>query len=210
MIRKRENRRKIYYVPGMISLIVIPLLCFYHFYKVDAFKEERCMDIYICNDSIGTKNIMSYKRNYKVFNFNNSLDLERKKLNRLRFDLKELNRTNDTINGIQVCFGTKMKYEVYIEILDIFFAEKETLFMQYKNNFFVLRIPKPKNQISVKIVPITCGYFEANKDYILEQERKRKYEYYLSLYKQNWIVLLGYLGIVFLNIFAVVKFNKNR
>lgn len=135
MIRKRENRRKIYYVPGIISLIVIPLLCFYHFYKVDAFKEERCMDIYICNDSIGTKDIMSYKRNYKVFNFNNSLDLERKKLNRLRFDLKELNRTNDTINGIQVCFGTKMKYEVYIEILISSLLKKKHCLCNIKTTF---------------------------------------------------------------------------
>lgn len=62
----------------MISLIVIPLLCFYHFYKVDAFKEEGCIDIYIPSDSAEIEKVMAYKRNYKVFNFNNSLDLERK------------------------------------------------------------------------------------------------------------------------------------
>ncbi|MCP2029462.1 hypothetical protein L1276_004649 [Flavobacterium sp. HSC-32F16] len=207
---KREKRKKIFYVPGMISLVLIPLVCFYHFYKVDAFKDERCIDINIPSDSIEIKNFLSLKRDYQVFNFQNSLDLERNNLNKLQFALRNLNRTNDTIKGIQIHLGKKMKYEVYIRILDIFIIEKMLLYTQYKDDFFVVMLPKPKPSNAEKIVPIVCGYWEANKDYFLEEERKAKLKYIISLYEKYWIVFLGYFGIVLINIFALVKFNKNQ
>ena len=55
MIKKREKRRRIFYVPGMISLIFIPLFCFYHFYTTDAFKVEKSMIVYFPLDSIVEK-----------------------------------------------------------------------------------------------------------------------------------------------------------
>lgn len=210
MIEKREKRKKIFYVPGMISLILIPVFCFYHFYKVDAFKVESCIDISF-PDSIQKKGFLQIKRNYQVFNLNSGEDLEKEKLNDLQLALRKIKRKNDTINGIQVHLGNKMQYEVYIRVLDIIGIEQMPMFIQNDNNFFVLMMPKPKFKNDLKeIVPYKCGYWEANKDFFLERERKRLLEYNLSLYKKNWILLLGYLGIVLLNFFALVKFNKNK
>ncbi|MFH6993661.1 hypothetical protein [Flavobacterium sp. FlaQc-48] len=210
MIERREKRKKIFYVPGMISLILIPFFCFYHFYKVDAFKVESCFGISF-PDAIQKKGFLAIKRNYQVFNLNSTEDLERQKLNELQLALRKIKRENDTVNAIKVHLGTKMRYEVYVRVLEIFAIEGMPVFIQNDNDFLVLMMPKPKfKNDSGKIVSFKCGYWEANKDFILEEERKRQLEYNLSLYKKNWVLLLAYSGLVFLNIFALVKFNKNR
>lgn len=210
MIEKREKRKKIFYVPGMISLILIPVFCFYHFYKVDAFKVESCVDVSF-SDAVQKKSFLQIKRNYQVFNLNSSEDFEKEKLNDLQLALRKINRKNDTINGIQIHLGDKMQYEVYIRVLDILAIEQMPLFIQNSNDFFVLMMPKPKfKNVFKEIIPFKCGYWEANKDFFLERERKRQLEYNLSLYKKNWILLSAYLGLVLLNIFALVKFNKSR
>ncbi len=210
MIEKREKRKKIFYVPGMISLILIPVFCFYHFYKVDAFTVESCVDVSF-PDSIQKKAFLQIKRNYQVFNLNSSEDLEKEKLNDLQLALRKINQKNDTINGIQIHLGNKMQYEVYIRVLDILAIEQMPLYIQNDNDFFLFMMPKPKFKSDFKkIVPFKCGYWEANKDFFLERERKRQLEYNLALYKKNWILLSAYLGLVLLNIFALVKFNKNK
>ena len=158
MIEKREKRKKIFYVPGMISLVLIPVFCFYHFYKVDAFKVESCVDISF-PDSIQKKAFLQIKRNYQVFNLNSSEDLEKEKLDDLQLALRKINRKNDTINGIQIHLGDKMQYEVYIRVLDILAIEQMPLYIQNDNDFFVLMMPKPKvKKYSRVIILYKCGY----------------------------------------------------
>ncbi|OMQ10030.1 hypothetical protein [[Flexibacter] sp. ATCC 35103] len=211
MINEREKRKRIFYVPGMISLVFIPLFCFYHFYKVDAFKDIRTIDVHFPEDSITKEYLLSKKRNYQFFNFNNSENLENKNLKNLQITLRKLNRVNDTINGVQIHLGNKMTYDVYIKILDVFMIEGISTYLKYNDDFFVLMLPKPKvNKNSPKIVPINCGYWEANKDYFLKMEREQQLKDLLSLYKKYKILFMGYIAIVFLNIFALVKFNKTR
>lgn len=211
MIKKREKRRRIFYVPGMISLIFIPLFCFYHFYKIDAFKVEKSMNIYIPLDSIVEKQLSQHTRVYKEFSFNNSEITESKKLHNLQYVLRKLYRENDTINGVKIHLGNKMNYEVYIRILDILTIEKIYTYVQYKNDFFVLIFPKRKpNKNLPKLILFECGYAEANKMYFLEQEKERQFQYNLALYKKYGFLFLGYFGILLLNIFALVKFNKNQ
>lgn len=210
MIEKREKRKNIFYVPGMISLVFIPLFCFYHFYKVDAFKVYGAVDLSF-PDSIQKKGFLAIKRSYQLFNLNSTEDLEEKKLNELQLALREIKEKNDTINGIQIHLGNKMRYEVYVRVLDILAIEQMPFFIQNDNDFLVLMMPKPKVQkYSREIIPYKCGYWEANKDFFMENERKRQLEYNLSLYKKNWVLLLAFLGLVFLNIFSLVKFNKSR
>lgn len=211
MIEKRKRRKKIFYVPGLISLVFIPVLCLVSWYNADAFKEERCINISFPGESLTKPGLLSFKRNYQVFSFNSSEVALRKDLGNLQVALRKLNRENDTINGVQIHLGNKMKYEVYIRLLDIFAIEEMPNFEQYNNDFFVVMVPKPKYDKNLrKIIPITCGYWEANKEFFLKEEKEKQFQYVLTLYKKYWFLFLGYLGIVFLNIFALVKFNKSR
>lgn len=209
MIKERTKRKRIFYVPGMISLVLIPLFCFYHFYKVNAFRIEGVIKFYSPSDSAMTEKFLAIKRNYRIIDFNNSLDVEHKKINNLQFALRKLNKENDTVNGIKIHFDKKAKYEVYVKVLEILELEKMPYYMQYKDDFLVLMMPESKKS---KVRSFVCGlqYLYMSEEDLLEEERKKQFENIIALFKNNLILFLGYLGIVLINIFALVKFNKKE
>ncbi|MBF4518850.1 hypothetical protein IRZ71_21040 [Flavobacterium sp. ANB] len=210
MIEKREKRKKIFYVPGMISLIFIPLLCLIYFYKVDAFKVYTLLNVELPapdNNVFEELNIADLRK-YKIFNYNSNEFEENRSLEKLRFSLRKLKKENDTINGIRIHLGKKMTYGVYVQVLNIFAEEGIEIYIPHKDDFWVFMKPKPKQNKSIRIPIIRiCGY---DGDFWEKQREEAERKYVLSLYRKNWVLFLGYFGLVLLNIFALVKFNKNR
>jgi len=201
MIEKREKRKKIFYVPGMISLVFIPLFCLIYFYRTDTFKVYGALEFGLVPDK---QTFEKYKvpvlRNYTTFNFEKNRSLEVKKLNQLKKFLKELVRTSDTINGAKIHFGPKTDYNTFVNVIEILRIQKVPTWAPYKDDIFALANKKIKNTRS-----FICG----TRSIIVEEEREFTW-LQLNFFKNHWILFIGYLSIVALNIFALVKFNKNR
>ena len=206
-----KKHKRIFYRPGMISLVLIPLLCLYFFYKNDVFTVYCSFNFSFIEESVFVNKNIHNIRKYKDFNFNNSELIEQSKLNELKVSLRKLKKDNDTINGIKIHFGKSTNYAVFIEVLDILTIEEMPIYCPYRNDIWVLVLPKPKFSKYNKITPLKiCGYYEANKEYWLEMDRKAEREKQYYLFKKYWILFLGYFGIVLLNIFALIKFNKSK
>ena len=211
MIRKRENRRRIYYVPGMISLIVIPLLCFYHFYKVDAFAMYGTLDLMIPNKDEFEKYKIADLRKYQVFEFNDVKVKELERIKELRFFVRDIVKKYDTINGAKIHFGPKTDYDTFVNVITIMTEEEVPTWALFSDNMYAVAHAKPKVKKDHRFFCGTPKYSKENTIRMGEENRKKELNVFLfSFLKQQWIVFLGYLGIVFLNIFALVKFNKNR
>lgn len=211
MIRIRERRKKIFYVPGMISLVLIPVLCYCHFYKVDAFKVYGSLDISLVpNKEEFEKYNIKDLRKYKDFIFNGEKTQELK-LQELRFFVRDLVRKYDTINGAKIHFSSKADYNTFVNVIDILTVEKVPTWAPYKDDIYVLTSAKSKNKQDRRFFCDTGKYSEINTLRIEEENRKKELSIFqVSFLKQQWIIFLGYLGIVFLNIFTLVKFNKNK
>ncbi|WP_163398978.1 hypothetical protein [Flavobacterium fluviatile] len=208
MIEERKKRKKIFYVPGMISLVLIPLFCFYHFYKTDAFKVEGCLDISVATKEEFEKYRIKDLRKYKDFSFKQDKSEE---LKELRFFVRDLVRKYDTINGAKIHFDSKTDYNTFISVINLIVEEKVELWTHYKDDIYVLSVSMPKpTKFSGTIKYFSCGYYEANKSYFLEMEKEKQFQYIVTLYKKYWIIFMGYFGILLLNIFSLVKFNKNQ
>lgn len=211
MIRKRENRRRIYYVPGMISLIVIPLLCFYHFYKVDAFTMYGALDLMIPNKDEFEKYKIADLRKYQVFEFNDVKVKELERIKELRFFVRDIVKKYDTINGAKIHFGPKTDYDTFVNVITIMTEEEVPTWALFSDNMYAVAHAKRKVKKDHRFFCGTSKYSKENTIRMGEENRKKELNVFLfSFLKQQWIVFLGYLGIVFLNIFALVKFNKNR
>ncbi len=193
----------------MISLVCIPLLCVYFFYKNDVFTVYCSFSFSFIEASVFVEKDIPNIRKYKDFSFDNSELSEQNKLKELQVSLRKLKKDIDTINGIKIHFGKKANYAVFVEVLDILTVEDMPIYCPYRNDIWVLVPPKPKPNKNRKIIPLmTCGYYEANKEYWLEMERKAEREKQYFLFKKYWILFFGYFGIVILNIFTLIKFNK--
>jgi len=216
MIREREKRKKIFYVPGMISLIFIPLFCLYHFNKVDAFKVYGAIELSLPNKEDFEKYKVETLRKYKVYKFSGNEFDDKKKLYEMRFYLKKLRSTKDTVNGIKLQYNSKTNYDTFIKTLDILAIEDPPTWGMFGNDIYVIATsnsPKKVKKESVGHV-MNCGTMEVMRQQAYWEEKNRKEEevrvFQVSFLKQQWIIFLGYLGLVLLNIFALVKFNKNE
>jgi len=211
MIEKRKKRKKIFYVPGMISLVLIPLFCFYHFYKIDAFKVYGSVDFSVSNKEDFEKYKVRDLRKYKAFNFNDTRLNEEHKLKELRFYARNLVGKFDTINGAKIYFGPNTDYDTFICVVNIMNEEKMPTYALFSNTMYAFAHAKPKPD---KRRIFVCGTTEAsirNSRLMEEESQKNKLQIFQkSFLKQQWLIILGYLGIVLINIFALVKFNKNK
>lgn len=159
----------------------------------------------------------SVLRNYQVFQLNNSIELEKDNLKEIQLSVRKLKKSNDTINGVKIHFGKRSSYAVFIRVHDILGIEEDIPFyMNYKDDLWVLMPNKYKNQKADKAEnnKMNCGTQEVMRAAALRlqeiEKEKEKEAFEISFLKNMWPVLLAYLGIVFINLFALVKFNKNR
>lgn len=216
MIERREKRKKIFYVPGMISLVLIPLFCFYHFYKVDAFEVPRAMNLSIPVGNDFEEYKIASLRKYKVFNFDGS-DLEKKKLNEMKLYLRKLRIEKDTVNGIKMHFDSKSYYQTFITTLDILVEEDAPTWAINDNDIYVLgtsnTYKKVKDTIEYQRMNCNTSALMAEQRH-WELENKNEEEekvFQISFFQNKWKILsLGYIGLVLLNIFVLVNFNKNK
>lgn len=212
-MRKGLKYRKIFYVPGIISLVILPLLCFWFIFTRGYLKEYGSYN-YAIDEKFSKKSIKENPklilRNNIVYSFNSSIENEKSKLHRFQLDLKRLHKSNDSINGFKIHFGKQMKYEVFIRVLDILAIEGTNTFYQLDNDLYVLGNKKEKNTKPLGFKLLTCGYYEANKDFFAEQERKANWQLFIKNLKHYKIVFFAFLGIMILNIFSLLKFNRNR
>jgi hypothetical protein len=249
-----KKHRKIFYVPGMISLVVLPILFLWFLYFSNSFKEYSCIELGLADKKSYYEILNEFDfpnlRNYKIFVFNNTLEKEKNNLINFQKSLKIQNKFKDTINGIKLQFGKKMTYEVYIRILDILQSEKTPTYIEYQNYLWILNGNQRKekaNQREKEHIIVNCGTSfythletlkieaeekekanQREKEHIIvncgtsfythletlkieaEEKEKEKNELLLSFYKKVWFLYLAYLGIIILNIFVLLKFNRNR
>lgn len=217
-MKERLRRKKIFYVPGMISIIFIPLLCLFYFYKTDAFEVNVGMDLTLGDE----KSFLEYKvatsRKYKIFNLDKNEPVNKKSLDEMRFYLRQLIKKKDTINGIVAHFGFQTKYDVFIDVLNALVIEEAPAYALYKDNFYIWGGLNTSKKVAIESLPggglIRCGTGEIMRQQAYWEEKNRKEEekhnFQISFFKENWTLLsIGYLGLVFLNVFTLVKFNKN-
>ena len=149
--------------------------------------------------------------------FNNTLEKEKNNLINFQKSLKIQNKFKDTINGIKLQFGKKMTYEVYIRILDILQSEKTPTYIEYQNYLWILNGNQRKekvNQREKEHIIVNCGTsFYTHLETLkieAEEKEKQKNELLISFYKKVWYLFVALIGIIILNIFVLLKFNRNR
>jgi hypothetical protein len=216
MIEKREKRKRIFYVPGMISLVFIPLFCFCHFYKTNAFKVYGGLELGLPYEDLFHEYKFPTLRKYKIFDFNGEMS-EKNKLEEMTFYLRDLKVKKDTINGIQIHFGPKANYQTFISSIEILTLEDAPTWIINDNDIFVIgcsNTPKKRKKSAVTYI-MNCGTGELMRQHAYWEQKAIKEEedrnFKISFFKEKWkLLFLGYAGLVFLNMFTLVKFNKNQ
>ena len=205
------RRKRIFYVPGIISLLFIPITFIYF-----ASKQQRSLSIsiipifwtdasYLKKHNLFTpiKSPFPPKRNYVDIILTGNNKNDKTKLNFSQIRIKEILSTNDSINGLHFKFMGNSEYWTFIRTLDILKFEGAKTYMALDNNFWFYNVPPDTTTINwICGTTYNDNLFIKPKISFWEQANKQ-----LSIiWNSSWKLIVGFL--VF--IFCIIVFGRKE
>ncbi len=149
------NRKRKYYAPGMISLILLPILCWH--YLTPHIKDERCVDVtfpskYNPNKKGGFRfdtTVLSkpeFKRKYIEFVLNGNDSVNNIILDSFDKRNQTLIKTKDTLNGIHVLFDKNINWGNVVKAINICLKDTFATFMIFEDNLWTMQVNRNQEQ----------------------------------------------------------------
>ena len=203
--------QKIYYVPGLISAILIPLL--FWFYGSQKLKEPtpNVMDFGLSKKLEPNEKItgmdFEYYRNWNYKKIVVQPNTARKNSNYYVSEIKKLQKRNQKETGIEFIIGDNNSYDDFISILNDFEKSKQKQFgldLDKTGHIFAVHIYKNSNKNEINYYGGDVVYYEFPDDYYLKGFQK--FEYQLShLPKNTFYLIFGYLILLNISILSLVR-----
>jgi len=216
----KVKRKKILYIPGLLSLILIVPLCSFYFYSNNYFVRYKVLEVMWLNKSndneynLNTFNYITSRKNINIELIgDDKIDKER-----LRWGQSEINKllkSKDTSLGVHFHFSKTTTYESFIRVLNICIIEGATTYTPYEDEFWVVNeIPEPpvENERFICDVPpinICGGNYFSNTEYNYYKKQQE-----VKLLKKAARILLIpifiYILMVVLSIRKIASINRNN
>jgi len=215
-----KKHRKLFYIPGMITLLVFPILCYFNLMKLKRQnKEERVLEIILACKPFPKNNLTIHfdttilsepaiRRLYLDIRLNGNETEDKIKLAFFRLYVKEMKETNDIKKGIHIMFVDSVKYGTYLETFNIILKEKIARYIYYENNLWVLNLDGDKAKMEARIKrkqeKEAQEKLEAKNSEIIKTPAKTDFSPFLKV----WPVFLVFFIIAFLSIRKVVRLKR--
>lgn len=201
-----KPHKKLYYTSGLISLLLLPVLCVLYLQKTKVFERLYAIELNAwTQERANNRRANGYdfyinpKRNYLNICLSGNKKEDRTKLDFVQLNMRDLLKSKDTISGIHIVFGNQTKYWALIETLNICLKEKARTYVLVGNDFWFFNYyPKPikKKEDNFRV---SCGTADANYLRNLEeQEEQNQILLQLKETPQGLIIFYILLSILFL------------
>lgn len=163
-------------------MVFIPLLCLYHFYKVDAFKVYNSLEFSVSDKYDYEKYKVGNLRKYRFFSFGNEKPKNEHQLNQLRFFVHHLVKQYDTINGAKIHFESKMDYDTFVRVISIMSEENVPTWALFENNIYAFANAKSRPKQYRGFFCDTGKYSMINTIRIEKENRKKNFGLFRFLF----------------------------
>jgi hypothetical protein len=216
---KPAKHRKLFYVPGMISLVLVPILCFWFINSGNYLKKEYSVEVGLADsfmkfnysDPLRSTPIYPKRRNFN-FILNGNQEADRRELKKARFRIKKMLTEKDSIHAVKIFLGKKATYQQFIDVIDCFAIDKVPSYLIKDNYLYAVYFP-PERKLK-KVKNFTCGGLGNDMgidyNYLNNIKKEEQRAILIQSIKKFWPVPLALFGIIMLNIYMLIKFNKNR
>lgn len=211
-----QKRKRIYYSAGLISIILLPVLCLINIKNNDAFKNRYSINFQNWDGQENSeffKNNIAFLKTKKfttvIITGNNNSDSI--KLQEAQKNIKALVKSKDSVGGIKFHFGQKSQYWTYIRVLDIINIEQGGHYFSYKNDILFTnpKPPKPvkfdKNAEPLRI--ITCGSGGSDPDFE-EDIWGPIWQKTIEIGKKYYLPIIAYILMLFFTFRRIVNEHK--
>src|SRR5690554_807471 len=207
--------KKLRYIPGMFSIILLPLLGYIYFQSNGYFKQFGAFDIsYIDLEFLQEyddlyDDLEIHRRSYTEVTFNGNIEESKKTLQYIDDFTDKIIETKDTINGLKIHLGNQATYNEFIQLLDVLWEKPREIIWTIDNNTILLtgkdwKPPSPDDLDIEDIIAMTCGV-----PFTEEAEPKFNLQQFLQNLKtqflQNKIIYSAYFIFVFVALTYLIK-----
>ncbi len=213
---KVHLHKRIFYVPGLISLVVLPMI-FWHFYSIQHKKSNlRTMSVAWVNDNY-LKRIWNWfpattwdsiqgfhpSRNFELLTLTGNESYDQVKLNYFQIRMREILSSNDSINGVKIHFTPLTSYNSVVKSINLCKVEGAKIYWPYKDNLYFWHEPPVTEKITRNTFPLCGGSIIK---YIDERTYWEKlYDNIKPIITAFWHILTGFLLLCTLGLVYIRK-----
>lgn len=147
------KRKKIYYVPGLISLVFLPFFLFKKIdevpkpsviinYFVPASEKYNPVIKYFSGESVMKK---LYKKKFLSYYLDGDHELNKTKLRFIRWEALHMKFTNDTTHVLRVRLGEGLSYGEFVYLLNMMVVDDHSRYFEWENVFYIFNFSPLNN-----------------------------------------------------------------
>jgi hypothetical protein len=213
---ERIRRKKIYYIPGMISLILLM-----PFFVRQSKREIKSKSLYAIKTTWADANAFKRnkkwssglfgmtlpKRRYEEFVFTGENQLDKIKLDFAHIRVREITQQKDSICGIHFKFDRNAEYWTFIKTLDILKFEKAKHFWPVDHDIWFFYTPPEMRDTIKNDFVYECGCC----DFVVPRISwwKNIQNRFGQIWYNSWEIILAFLGFI-LSITIIKRLNNGR
>jgi len=135
-----EKRKKLYYVPGLISAVFVPII----FYcKKPEIKQQVAINFYLPSDKpyqpYSSNNLLRELNRKKIFTIalDKNHQQNERKLEFIRHEARKILYYNDVSTTIKVSFSNETNYGEIVALLNIMVSDEHKRYGLIGNDFYI-------------------------------------------------------------------------
>jgi len=205
----RVKNRKCFYIPGIISLTIVPFIFFFYSNRLKKALHQGVIPVFWYNPALSRNNPEVFsgeyppKRNYIDITLTGDNQSDSIKLNFSQIRLRELLSSNDSLNGIHFKFGDTSQYWSFIKALDICRIEKAKTYLPYESSIWVYHIPP-----DTTIQTFVCG----SSSTLIKHEPSWVsvlMENLAVAWRSSWLLIFGFVSLAVFSIRMIMTGRNN-
>lgn len=154
------KRPKLFYVPGMISLLVVPVL-FYVYQPVQ--KKQTILKFVLPNEDNAYTSVKAHLKGKKINKvyYDDDHDLNAQKLEFIGQEALKLKFYYDTMQVIKVRLSDETTYNEFVQLVNVMYKNKQKRYTWLDNDFYILGDRPPEPEVTYFIcgtVPLLVEY----------------------------------------------------
>ena len=205
-------RKKIYYVPGLISLAFLPALFFMFTEKINQRFALGVIEVIWWNSTsregqfaFHLERDIPASYSYLSIELTGDPETDKTKLDFSHVMIREIAARKDTTRGIHYTFGEKAKYSSLVRVLNILLIEHIEQYALYKNEAWVMfRKTKEEKEEEKTMQQLTCGTGYYTQTFI---EQANWQTSLISIWKLTWPLLISFAVLLLFSIRHILRFK---
>ena len=145
-----------YYKPGLISLLILPVISCIYLQKYLYPTKQLCLELKVPNKNSNTQGHFPPVRNYQRIDLVGDVASDNKQMKVVETLIRKMIFDKDSVGGIYVHIGSKVRCQSLVTILDICNFENASIFGFDGDDFWIAPILCYRDE---EVLPMTgrCG-----------------------------------------------------